>query len=238
MPNNQRHRGQHSDDVKNFNEKWILTLRKAVMDLSFLLSNGYSENSSIKLVGDRYRLNARQRQALRRASCADESRLLRTRRQVEAEVLKGEEVAVDGYNLLIITEVALSNGIILACRDECYRDIASIHGTYKRVAETMTAIQIIGDTIQKLGIKQANWFLDSPVSNSGRLKVLLLEEAEKQGWNWEVTLVHNPDKEVAETGQIAISSDGWVIDHSPSWFNMFGYMLEHKLLEANLKVLG
>ena len=50
MPNNQRHRGQHSDDVKNFNEKWVITLRKAVSDLSFLLSNGYSDKSSLKLV--------------------------------------------------------------------------------------------------------------------------------------------------------------------------------------------
>ncbi|HAS47155.1 MAG TPA: DUF434 domain-containing protein [Microscillaceae bacterium] len=238
MPNNQRHRGQHSDDVKNFNDKWVITLKKAVGDLSFLLSNGYSDKSSLKLVGDRYRLNARQRQALLRASCSDQSRFLRARRQIEAEVLKEEQIAVDGYNLLIITEVALSNGIILACRDACYRDIASIHGTYKRVAETMTAIQLIGDTIQKLGVTQANWYLDSPVSNSGRLKVLLLEEAEKNGWNWDVTLVYNPDKAVAETKQIAISSDGWVIDHSPSWFNMFGYMLEHKILKANLKVLG
>lgn len=238
MPNNQRHRGQHSDDIKNFNEKWIPILRKAVSDLSFLLSNGYSEKSSLKLVGDRYRLNARQRQALLRASCSEESRFYRTRRQVEAELLKGEEIAIDGYNLLIITEVALSNGIILACRDECYRDIASIHGTYKKVAETIGAIHLIGKTLHQLGIKKACWYLDSPVSNSGRLKQLLLEEADKHGWDWEAELVYNPDKALVETGQIVISSDGWVIDNITCWFNMFGHMLENKLLNANLKVIG
>ena len=238
MPNNQRHRGQHSDDVKNFNEKWVAILKKAVSDLSFLLSNGYAEKSSIKLVGDRYRLNARQRQALLRAGCGEELRLYRTSHAVEAEALKGKEIAIDGYNLLIIIEVALSNGIILACRDECYRDIASVHGTYKRVEETIPAIQLIGTTFQNLGVTKVHWYFDKPVSNSGRLKQMLLDEAGEQGWTWDAELVYNPDKTLTETGKIVVTSDGWVIDNSEQWFNMMDYMITQKLLTANVKVIG
>jgi hypothetical protein len=238
MPNNQRHRGQHSDDIKNFNEKWVAILQKAVNDLSFLLSNGYAEKSSLKLVGDRYRLNARQRQALLRGSCAAQACEYRLAHQLPAADLAGEEIVVDGYNLLIITEVALSNGIILACKDKCYRDIASIHGTYKRVEETVPAIHLLGNTFQQLGVSKVHWYFDSPVSNSGRLKQMLLDEAAQQGWTWEAELVHNPDKTLVATGKIVVSSDGWVIDNSERWFNMMAYLLEQNLLNANVKELG
>ncbi|EAY26553.1 DUF434 domain-containing protein [Microscilla marina] len=238
MPNNQRHRGQHSDDVKIFNEKWVAILQKAVNDLSFLLSNGYAEKSSLKLVGDRYKLNARQRQALLRGSCGDQACSYRIAHQLQPAALQGAEVVVDGYNLLIITEVALSNGIILACKDKCYRDIASIHGTYKRVEETVPAIQLIGSTFQQLGVSKVHWYFDSPVSNSGRLKQMLLDEATQQGWAWEAELVYNPDKALVETGKIVVSSDGWVIDNSKHWFNMMAYLLDQKLLVANVKDVG
>ena len=69
--------------------------------------------------------------------------------------------------------------------------------------------------------------LDKPVSNSGRLKVRLLEMAAAAGYDWSVDLVFNPDKAVAEHGAIAISGDGWVIDHAASWFNLVAILLEN-----------
>ena len=135
MPNKQKHRGQQSDDSKLFNEKTIPILNQAVTDLSYLMTRGYSDKGSVKLVGDRYRLTKRQRNALQRASCSNQSMAYRKEHEVSKEDIKGEWLAIDGYNLLITLESALAGGIIIDSRDDSIRDIASLHGTYRKVEE-------------------------------------------------------------------------------------------------------
>ena len=55
-----------------------------------------------------------------------------------------------------------------------YRDIAGVHGTYRKVAETMPAVELIGARLQQLRVSQARWLFDRPVSNSGRIQALIL----------------------------------------------------------------
>lgn len=238
MPNRQKHRGQHSSDARLFNEKWIIILRQAVRDLSILLSRGYSEDASLKLVGDRYRLHKRQRQALMRAACADEAIMRRQRNLLDQDMLAQEEIWIDTYNLLITIESLLSDGIILYCRDGCYRDLASVHGTYRKVEETIPAIHLIGQTLAALEVGMVKWHLDSPVSNSGRLKGILLEEAQKHNWNWEAELHNNPDKVLVEAGKVVVSSDSWVIDHALAWFNLVGLIIEKNQNFESIIILG
>ena len=58
----------------------------------------------------------------------------------------------------------------------------------------------------------------------------LFEKAEAAGYDWEVELVYNPDRTVAEHEGITISADGWVIDESEKWFNMTAFLLENQLI--------
>jgi hypothetical protein len=67
---------------------------------------------------------------------------------------------------LITIEAAMSGGLIFVGRDGCCRDLASIHGTYRKVTETIPAVKLIGRFLQKVGVTEAVWLLDSPVSNS------------------------------------------------------------------------
>ena len=64
-------------------------LRQAVADLSWLLERGYAEKSSLKLVGDRYDLLARQRTAVGRCACSDADVARRSGRRVGPEQLVG-----------------------------------------------------------------------------------------------------------------------------------------------------
>lgn len=228
MPNHQKHRGQHSDDVHLFNDKWMPILCQAVRDFSHLLTLGYPDHASLKLVGDRFRLNKRQRKAVMRSGCANQSVWERQKKECALSDLNGSAVVMDAYNVLITTESLLSDGIILDCRDGCFRDLASLHGTYRKVEETIPAIQLIGQALETLGVQQVRWYLDSPISNSGRLKGLILEEAQQQGWNWEAELVANPDKDLVISPEIVISSDSWVIDQSRRWFNLMAYLISLK----------
>src|SRR5690606_16406078 len=95
-------------------------LRAATADLSWLLSRGYNASSALKLVGDRYALAQRQRQAVSRAACSDEARLRRGKKRVDGSDVG--ELWIDGFNVLLTLEVALGRGPLFVTRDECLRD--------------------------------------------------------------------------------------------------------------------
>jgi len=226
MPHKQRHRGHHANDPKLFSTKWLKTLNSAVDDLSWLLTRGYSPQSSLKLVGDRYMLNKRQRKAVWRSSCSDQSLSHRTNLRIDAAHLQNRKLAIDGYNQLITIESSLAGGMIFLCRDGCFRDIASIHGTYRKVEETLPALILIGEHIAQLLPAQITWYLDAPVSNSGRLKTIMNELAREKNFSWEIELVNNPDRAIIELiDHIAITADGWVLDRAENWFNLSADMI-------------
>lgn len=232
MPTHQKHRGQHSDDKKLFGSNLIPVLKNAVNDLSYLMTRSYSENACLQLVGNHYKLKERQRKAIMRAACSDQSLEIRRLYSATEEQLKQSRVCIDAYNILITVESALSEGILVLCRDGAFRDIASIHSTYKKVEETIPAIRLIGNSLSELGVSQATWYLDKPISNSGRLKMMLLNEAELHHWQWEAFVEYNPDKILSENKGINITSDGWILDQQVQWFNLMAYLLLHRHTSA------
>ncbi len=221
-----RNRGMHPGDDKLFAPKWEPIFKSALDDLNYLLERGYGESSATQLVGNRYRLNARQQKALSRMSASDASILNRKAKEKTVDDLEGAVVLLDGFNILILLEGALSGAFVFDCCDGCYRDISGIHGSYKRVAQTQEVLNIIGRKLQAAGIREARWYFDQPVSNSGRLKTLLREFAEANEYPWTTQLVHNPDKVLAASDEIIISSDAWILDHCQQWFNMNKWILE------------
>jgi len=234
MPDKRVHRGPHPADEKLFAPEAIGDLRLAVADFSLLLTKGYAQKSSLKLVGDRFSLTERQRLAVMRSACSDQKLACRRQRRVMTENLAGQSVAVDGYNVLITIEAAMSGGYVFKGRDGCCRDLASIHGTYRKVTETIPAVQLIGEFLQKIDAGKTLWLLDSPVSNSGRLKTLIGELAEKNGWNWEIELVLSPDAELKKTDLFVASSDSVVLDKCKSWVNLATEIIERKLPSARV----
>lgn len=69
----------------------------------------------------------------------------------------------------------MSNSTILKCMDGTVRDLAGLRGTYKLIDKTDAAINLIGQKLEELKIDKAVFYLDSSVSNSGRLKIRILE---------------------------------------------------------------
>lgn len=235
MPDKRSHRGPHPSDEKLFAEGEIPNLLNAVADFSLLLTKGYAQKSALKLVGDRFSLTERQRIAVMRSSCSDEQLASRESRRIALEEIAGKPIAIDGYNVLITIEAAMSGGIILKGRDECFRDLASVHGTYRKVMETIPAMELIGQFLQEVGAGKALWLLDSPVSNSGRLKTIIGELAQKNNWHWQVELLLSPDAELKKTDTIVASSDSVVLDGCGCWVNLATEIIKQKL--SSVKVL-
>ena len=129
-------------------------------------------------------------------------------------------MVIDGYNLLTTIETALGGGVVLLGRDGCARDIAGVHGTWRRVAETEPALRKIGERLHQLGVARCRWLLDRPVSNSGRLRAYVLDVAKQHGWPWEVEVVMNPDTELVRSESVVASADREVLDACGRWFEL------------------
>ena len=234
MPDKRSHRGPHPADAKLFAPDAIPDLRLATADFSLLLTKGYAEKSDLKLVGDKFSLTERQRLAVMRSACSDQQLASRSRRRLEIAELAGRPIIIDGYNVLITIEAAMSGGVIFKGRDGCFRDLASIHGTYRKVTETIPALQLVGKFLKEIGVSEAIWLLDSPVSNSGRLKTLIGELAQDNNWNWEIELLISPDAELKKTDLIVASSDSVVLDGCKSWTNLAAEIITQKLPSAKI----
>ena len=230
----QTHRGLAPRDERLFAGRQLPALRAAAADLCWLLDHGYAPRSAIELVGNRHSLTCRQRMAVSRHACADEDVQRRQKLRVEPGQLQGQELWLDGYNVLTVLESALAGGVVLLCRDGCCRDIAGIHRRHRKVNETLPVLRLVVETAAALGASRCRWWLDQPVSNSGRLKTLILEEAARAGWNMEVELTFSPDHVLSHTGEIIATSDGIVLDRCQRWVNLARLIIASYLPQARL----
>ena len=203
-------------------------------DLSWLLTREYAAKSALKLVGDHLQLHERQRTAVMRCACGDASLRHRKRTEVVPADVRNLPLLIDGYNVLTSIEAALAGGVVIEGRDSCYRDMASMHGTFRQVAETMPAVELIGRVLADLGIGQAVWYLDRPVSNSGRLKTTLLAAAERNQWPWEVQLVASPDAVLATSESLIATADSVILDRCRKWFNLARHAIAGELPESDV----
>ena len=226
MPDDRRHRGAHPEDRALFGADWQAPLRQAVADLSWLLTRGYASPSALKVVGDRFDLTARQRTAVTRCACPDDALASRRSRQTRLVDLGSDarRILIDGYNVLTTVEAALAGGVVIVGRDGCWRDMASMHGTWRRVEETPVALTLIGQTLHAAGTttaREVTWYLDSPVSNSGRLKAVVEDVARAHAWPWRVELVLDPDKPLgAARGDLVATADSVILDACGLWLNL------------------
>ncbi len=226
MSSENRNRGKEGRDDQLFGHPAMQQkLKDAVSDLSYLLERGYSEVSAGQLAGNRYKLNKRQQKAMRGMAASESSVKHRNSKLITKEHLKDKTLILDGFNVLIILESYLSDGFIFKGKDGAYRDISSLHGSYKKVSQTYNAIYLVGQLFEEQQIEKLIWVFDKPVSNSGRMKSEILEIAKDKGWNWEALLDFNPDKLIAESEHIAVSSDAWVLEHCKVWFNLMDELI-------------
>jgi hypothetical protein len=220
MTHESRHRGPHPEDAVLFCDSQIQQIRKALIDYVWLLDRGYVNPSALKLVGDRFKLTDRQRLLLMRTACTAKQRELRQSKQLTEADVQGSDLFLDGFNVLITIESALSGGHIFVSVDGCYRDMSSIHGTYKRVHESSQAIELIGSALHRIQPRSVTWYLDRPVSNSGRLRETLFEIAAQQGWQWQVELCNDPDRVLKEIDGVVATTDSVILDEADQWLHL------------------
>ena len=217
-------RGYSPNDQKEFGGEAIDILLKAGQDVRYLLNQGYPVKGATTFVGNHYLLSERQRLALARAVSSDES--LKIRRNKEIKSIPPESVVyIDGFNTIITLEVALSDSLLLKCMDGTIRDLAALRGTYRLIDKTETAIMLIGKALEENRVGKAVFYLDAPVSNSGRLKQRIIESLSQFTFEVEAEVINNVDS-VLEKLDNVITSDAIILDKCASWINLNARIME------------
>lgn len=219
-------RGYVPSDEKEFSDEALTQLSSAGEDLYYLINRGYHIKGASTFVGNHYLLSERQRLALVRAISPKES--IELRKQKEITNLEGCVVNIDGFNTIITLEVAFSGSPLLKCMDETIRDLAGLRGTYRLIDKTDLAIESIGKGLEANKIKKAIFYLDAPVSNSGRLKERIIQLLEPFSFEVEIQVINNVDS-VLETMDNVITSDAIILDKCKGWFNLNKIVLEKEL---------
>ena len=123
---------------------------------------------------------------------------------------------------------------MLVARDTCWRDIASVHGTYRKVQETIPALELVGQTLAALKVGPVVWLLDKPVSNSGRLAAIVREVASSHEWKWDARIEFNPDAILSESPHVIATADSAILDRSRPWLSLARLVVCKHIPNANV----
>ncbi|WP_027868643.1 DUF434 domain-containing protein [Eubacterium sp. AB3007] len=212
-------RGFVPEDVRNFSAEAMERLKKASRHIGYLINEGYDLKQASTFVGNHFLLSERQRLAVVRSLATIEQLDRRGKKQRKIEQLRGEEVWIDGFNLIIILEVMLSDSVLLEGMDGCIRDLAALRGTYRIIPETKGAVRLAFDVLRDAGVTKVNILLDEPVSNSGRLKTLIAEIGEAYPFALDIQIIRSVDRTLYQKYNV-ITSDSVILDRCESWVNL------------------
>ncbi len=224
-------RGSSQKDEIEFHDKSRQKLYQAAQDLYYLLNQGYHIRGASTFVGNHYLLSERQRLALVRAITSKENIENRKKKEI-VDISEGSTVNIDGFNTIITLEVALSDSLLLKCMDGTFRDLAGLRGTYRLIDKTQTAILFLGEVLEECKVGKVTFYLDAPVSNSGKLKERLFELLRGYSFELQVENINNVDS-VLETLDHVVTSDAIILDRCKSWINLNSKIIESKLRDAS-----
>ena len=95
--------------------------------------------------------------------------------------------------------------------DGTIRDLAGLRGTYRIVDKTVKAVELLIARFEELGVKRALFYLDQQVSNSGRLRALLLDKANEHEVDVQVELHPSVDGLLSRMEQV-VTADAIILD--------------------------
>ncbi|EHI54810.1 hypothetical protein HMPREF9333_02011 [Johnsonella ignava ATCC 51276] len=227
-------RGYVPEDDRNFSPEALKTLQTASRHILYLINEGYDIKQASTFVGNHFLISERQRLAIVRSLATDTQLQNRQKKQLSIKDISGTKVWIDGFNTIITLEIFLSDSILLTGMDGTIRDLASLRGTYRMIPETYRAIQMMFDVLQNANVIAVNILLDEPVSNSGRLKSLIADIAEKYPFALYIQLLKDVDRKLYNKDNV-ITSDSVILDHCNSWINLTAECLRLKG-KSSLKV--
>ena len=200
----------------------------ATEDTRYLLSRGYSRESVVRLVGDKYVLGKPQRLLLFRCAYPPDMAKAHWAKLVPPGSLGGAKLAVDGYNVLWTIDSTLRGRPIFQSDDGFIRDI-SIEKGEPTVEALSEAANLAVSAIAKLKPGFAHFLFDRPISRSGEVSKLVNELLEAELVNGVASTSNSVDSDVVKIGDIVATSDSVIVERASQVFDLGGYVIRRCL---------
>ena len=198
---------------------------QAAADARYLLSRGYPRERVLRVVGDRWELDADHRHLLRRGVFAPAEAMARKERLLDLNACQGRAVGVDGHNVLITLETALSGGRLITADDGVIRDIAGQGRNHRPGPSTQQAVQVMIGALNKAKPASVEIYLDAPLSKSGELAAKLRVILTQAGLSGNAQAVAVPERQLVEHEGPVATSDSALIDQVAEPIDLAGIII-------------
>ncbi len=201
-------------------------LAQAAVDARYLLARGYPRERVLRVVGDRWNLDAAGRHLLRRGVFAPARAAARKARLVGLAACRDRAVGVDGHNVLITLETALGGGRLLLADDGVVRDIAGQGRNHRPGPLTRRAAEIMLAALARAGARAVHIYLDAPLSKSGELAAELRALLARAGLEGDAQAVPVPERQLKKHQGPVATSDSVLIDQVPEPLDLAGEIIQ------------
>ena len=201
----------------------------AAKDFRYLLNRGYPRKAALDLVGNRYTLTFDQRHLLHRAVFAGTDAESRRRKLLRSRDLRGQDLAIDGHNVLITIEAGLCRRPLILADDGFIRDISGLSGDFKQTATTESALRLVLDVLRTMKLRNILFLFDAPISRSGELAEEVrarLIEAHLPG---DALAVKVPERILIGFPGVVATSDTAIINQSEKVLDLAGHVLRTRI---------
>ncbi|HUW69786.1 MAG TPA: DUF434 domain-containing protein [bacterium] len=185
-------------------------LRAAIIDYRHLLDRGYPVQATIKLVGDRYRLDRAARIILFRG-VLDEETSATIASRIVLELPQKASLCIDGYNVLFTLANYRAGRPLFMGTDGLLRDAGGSHGRFATGTAFAEALETLVDALPVFDPDRVVFYLDAPVSTSHDHAAAIRNACGIRGIPAEVRVVSSADPCVIGFDGDAVASSDSVV---------------------------
>jgi len=204
-------------------------LQKAAKDFRYLLNRGYPRKVTLELVGNRYGLTFDERHLLHRGVFSSADSQMRQKKRIFIREIRDKDLAIDGHNVLITIEAALSGRDLILADDGFTRDISGLSGSFAKSKVTETAIEMILSALKKWKPRKTLFLFDAPISMSGKLAEEIRGRLNQANLPGDAVAVKVPEKILIGFPGIIATSDTAIIDRSDKVLDLAGCIITKKI---------
>ncbi|MEA1924662.1 MAG: DUF434 domain-containing protein [Candidatus Altiarchaeota archaeon] len=189
-----------------------MPVQKASEDMKYLLDRGYNRDTSLNLAVNRYHLDMRERNYLRRYVFSENEIRLHKSKLISIIEINGEKIVVDGFNVLITVDAVLKERNLVEGMDCILRDTSMVFSNYRFNSDTIKALDALMTLFLKYNPEEVFFVFDSQISRSGELSSYVREKMGDIGISGGASTAKSADKKIIELNHITASSDSHIIE--------------------------
>ncbi len=194
---------------------------QAFYEYRFLLARGYTPEAALEALRRRHSLGRRQLILLRRCIHPPELDQRVRSRLLTPRALRGERLAVDGFNQLATVYAGLTGHPVYRCSDGLTRD-SMLSGPKPVVKHAEQLAKLLAAALKTLHLSEAVVVLDSQPSRSGEAAAAMRSHGVR------ARVSPRADTELlnlAHRGYAVATSDVVIASRAAKLFDLAGYML-------------